>query len=434
MNDIYKQLTNIDIEEQKKLWDERGKGYYGEFLVFCELYKNIQGTCKILMNLNIPTINEKATEIDLVLIHETGVYIFEIKHYKGTIYGDEKNNIWTQYFRTTKNNTFKNPILQNNYHINALKNILHEIPLKSIIVFTNQSCNIKVTNHNSNITICKINNLIKILEQTFQNSQIKYSIEEIDSIFNTLSKYSQMQEPIIYNGKEESFISWLQPALQSIDEEKSKIIKQLHQNKKIMIGKIICNITVAIICIVVMIIYISSIKFNYNDKLKATEENYNSKLQTIEDNYNIELEKFKQNFKHVDEIDNEYITALNEYFSVSDISLNTSSNNSVTFTAKISTNNDVYGMALTENSKYIVMLSNGKVYEYDVFGSHLNYNKYYNMIGKGIRDFGNLAQIQFFETTKDEISYIKITDIELFKLDASRTLIKKDLELELYSK
>lgn len=434
MNDIYKQLTNVDIEEQQKLWDERGKGYYGEFLVFCELYKNIQGNCKILMNLNIPTINEKATEIDLVLIHETGVYVFEIKHYKGTIYGDEKNNIWTQYFRTTKNNTFRNPILQNNYHINALKNILHEIPLKSIIVFTNQSCNIKVTNHNSNITICKINNLIKILEQTFQNSQIKYSIEEIDSMFNTLSKYSQMQEQIIYNGKEESFISWLQPALQSIDEEKSKIIKQLHQNKKIMIGKIIYNITVSIICIVVMISYISSIKSNYNDKLKATEENYNSKLQTIEDNYNIELEKFKQNFKHVDEIDNEYITALNEYFSVSNISLNTSSSNSVTFTAKISTNNDVYGMALTENSKYIVMLSNGKVYEYDVFGSHLNYNKYYNMIGKGIRDFGNLAQIQFFETAKDEISYIKITDIELFKLDASRTLIKKDLELELYSK
>ena len=29
IKDIYKQLTDVDIEEQKRLWDERGKGYYG---------------------------------------------------------------------------------------------------------------------------------------------------------------------------------------------------------------------------------------------------------------------------------------------------------------------------------------------------------------------------------------------------------------------
>ena len=33
----YKQLTNVDIEEQKRIWDERGKGYYGEYLVLQEL-------------------------------------------------------------------------------------------------------------------------------------------------------------------------------------------------------------------------------------------------------------------------------------------------------------------------------------------------------------------------------------------------------------
>ena len=71
------------MQEQKKLWDERGKGYYGEFLVFTELYKNIKGNCKILMNLEVPTDNGKTTEIDLIMIHENGIYVFEIKHYKG---------------------------------------------------------------------------------------------------------------------------------------------------------------------------------------------------------------------------------------------------------------------------------------------------------------------------------------------------------------
>lgn len=423
ITDTYKQLTNVDIEEQKKLWDERGRGYYGEFLVFCELYKNIPGNCKILMNLKIPTEKEKTTEIDLILIHETGIYVFEIKHYKGTIYGDDTDNIWTQYFRTTKNNTFKNPILQNDYHINALKNIFNDTPLKSVIVFTNRNCDIRVTNHNSDINICTMYNLNKTLDLAFKSSEIKYSIEEIDLMFNNLSKYSQMQEPIVYNGKEESFISWLQPILQSFNEEKNKLIEQIHQNKKSIIIGVIINIIIVIACIFVIVNCISSIKSNYNNKLKLAEENYNS-----------ELEKFKQNFKHVDEIDNEYISALNEYFSVSNVSLNTNSNNSVTFTAKISREIDTYGMALTEDSKYIVMISNSKVYEYNVFGSHLNYDRYSNMIGKGIRDFGNLAKIQFNGISKDEITYIKITNIELFKLDASRTLIKKDLELELYSK
>lgn len=423
INDIYKQLTNIDIEEQKKLWDERGKGYYGEFLVFCELYKNIPGNCKILMNLNVPTKKEKTTEIDLVLIHETGIYVFEIKHYKGTIYGDDTGNIWTQYFRTTKNNTFKNPILQNAYHIEALKSIFNDVPLKSVVVFTNRNCDIRVTNYNPDINICTMYNLNKTLEQIFKNSEIKYSLEEIDLMFDKLSKYSQMQKPILYNGKEESFISWLEPTLQSLNKEKSNLIEQIKQNKKNIIIGVIINIIIIMICVFVVVNSIDTIKSNYNNKLKTAVENYNS-----------ELEKFKQNFKHVNEIDNEYIEALNKYFSVSNVSLDTNTSNSVTFTAKISRANDTHGMALTEDSRYIVMISNGKVYEYNVFSKHLSYIRYNNMIGKGIRDSGNLAKIHFNGVSKDEITYIKITNIELFKLDTSRTLIKKDLELELYSK
>ena len=71
LKETYRQLTNVDIIEQKQIWDERGKGYYGEYLLFCELYKEISGECKILMNLNIPVNAMNTTEIDLLLIHET---------------------------------------------------------------------------------------------------------------------------------------------------------------------------------------------------------------------------------------------------------------------------------------------------------------------------------------------------------------------------
>ena len=82
---IYKEASGVDFREQKRIWDERGRGYYGEYRVMQELYQNLPGQCKILMNLNVPIDGGKITEIDLLLIHDTGIYVFEINHYKGTI-------------------------------------------------------------------------------------------------------------------------------------------------------------------------------------------------------------------------------------------------------------------------------------------------------------------------------------------------------------
>lgn len=434
INDIYKQLTNVDIDYQKKLWTDRGKGYYGEFLVFCELYKNLQGTCKILMNLNVPTENEKTTEIDLILIHETGIYVFEIKHYKGTIYGDDNGYLWTQYFRTVKNNTFKNPILQNEYHIKALEKFFNNIPIKSVVVFTNYDCNIKVKNSNPNIHLCTLQYLRKNLEKIFKNSESILSMEKIDEIFDKLSQYSQMQEIILYNGEEKSFTSWLQPTLQELIDKKSDLNKQIIKNKKNNIVIIIINILAFIACIIWIIISINLLKANYNKKLENATQDYEKKLIISEQNCNIEIEKLKQNLKQNSEIENEYIEDINKYFSVSNVSISQLSNASVTFTAKISKANDIYGMALTKESKYIVKTIDGNVHEYDVFGKHLYYSEYSNMIGKGIRDYGNLAKIQFQGIFKDEIMNIKINNINLFKLDAAKTLVKENMELELYSK
>ena len=96
--------------------------------------------------------------------------------------------------------------------------------------------------------------------------------------------------------------------------------------------------------------------------------------------------------------------------------------------------NDVYGIALTENSKYIVMTDSGKVMEYDVFGEHLGYNWIGNRIGTGIRSYRDLEPAQFYGVAAADISYIKLTGMELFKLDVPRTVVKDKLELELYSK
>ena len=416
---IYKKMTNVDIDEQRLLWDDRGKGYYGEYLLFCELYKLIEGNCKLLMNLNIPVGNGKTTEIDLLMIHETGFYVFEAKHYKGTIYGDDKGEIWTQYFRTVKNSVFRNPMLQNEYHLRALKKLFPSVPVKSIIVFTNDDCDIRVDNSNVNISLCNLNNLIMNVTNSFESSTKRYTMEEIDKMFLELSKYSQMQEEILFDGEEKSFIDWLEPSINMLKEkkeevevEKQKVIDEQKSLKKTKISFVVITIIVGIICVLFSSYCVGVIK----------------------EDYNTELSKFKQNFLHVDEIDNEYIQNVNEYVEVSNVSLIDFSNNSTSFQATLTIDNEYYGISINEDSKYIVMDNNGKVYEYDVFGEDLNYNYSANLLGKGIRTSGTLASAQFFGIVKDDITYIKLTNITLFKLDINKTLVKEELELELYKK
>ena len=416
---IYKKMTNVDIDEQRLLWDDRGKGYYGEYLLFCELYKLIEGNCKLLMNLNIPVGNGKTTEIDLLMIHETGFYVFEAKHYKGTIYGDDKGEIWTQYFRTVKNSVFRNPMLQNEYHLSSLKKLFPSVPVKSIIVFTNDDCDIRVDNSNVNISLCNLNNLIMNVTNSFESSTKRYTMEEIDKMFLELSKYSQMQEEILFDGEEKTFIDWLEPSINMLKEkkeelevEKQRIINEQNDLKKTKTSFVVITIIVGIICVLFSSYCVGVIK----------------------EDYNTELSKFKQNFLHVDEIDNEYIQNVNEYVEVSNVSLIDFSDNSTSFQATLAIDNKYYGISINEDSKYIVMDNSGKVYEYDVFGEHLNYNYSANILGKGIRTSGTLASAQFFGIVKDDITYIKITNITLFKLDINKTVVKDNLELELYKK
>lgn len=415
----YKQMTNVDIEEQKQLWNERGKGYYGEFLVFEHLYRLVNGNCKILMNLNIPVDNKKTTEVDLMMIHETGIYVFEIKHYKGTIYGTETDNMWTQYFRTTKNQVFKNPVLQNDYHVEAVKRLFPDVTVKSVIVFTHDDCEIKINRKSDDIIITTLHNLWRNLEFVFDCNVSKYNMNDIDKMFDEVYKYSALSDEVLIDGESKSFVEWLHPSINNMlsvksnyETESLKLISKEKELKKTKIIGVVCNVIIAILCIICLGFSINSVKKDYDDK----------------------LELFKQNFKHVDEIGNEYIDMINEFVDVSNVSLENIGGSGVTFLASISMNNDLYGMALTQESKYIVMTIDGKVFEYDVFGEHLAYNRYSNMLGKGIRVTGNLKSAQFYGVTKDNISYIKITNIELFKLDVMKTIVKDNLELEVYKK
>ena len=101
----------------------RDKGKYGEYLSFNKLEK-IKGEHRILTNVYLPKGNGETTEVDLIYIHETGIYVLESKNYSGWIFGDEKSKYWMQTLQNGKKEKFYNPIFQNNTHIKYLIKLL----------------------------------------------------------------------------------------------------------------------------------------------------------------------------------------------------------------------------------------------------------------------------------------------------------------------
>ena len=126
------------------------KGAYGEFQIYNEIDQLLTGTKYWLFNVYMPRGNGETTEIDVILFHESGIYIFESKNYKGWIFGHEEHPTWTQCLRASRRGSkkfnFFNPLMQNNIHIACFKawagEDLGNIPIRSVVLFGNQ-CELK---------------------------------------------------------------------------------------------------------------------------------------------------------------------------------------------------------------------------------------------------------------------------------------------------
>lgn len=73
----------------------------------------------LLQNVYIPT-HAGYTEIDTVLLHESGIYVFETKNVSGEVTGDLEQERWNLYLNERTQHTLYNPLKQNQGHIGAL--------------------------------------------------------------------------------------------------------------------------------------------------------------------------------------------------------------------------------------------------------------------------------------------------------------------------
>jgi len=110
------------------------------------------------------------TQIDHIVVSLYGVFVIEVKNFKGWIYGSEQSTQWTQNIYGRKY-PFMNPIRQNYPHVKAVEGRLSEypgIPVISIVAFSPR-CDLKVKTSSHVVYYDEICNVIgsyrsKVLE------------------------------------------------------------------------------------------------------------------------------------------------------------------------------------------------------------------------------------------------------------------------------
>jgi hypothetical protein len=169
------------------------RGNYGEYLTFLELEK-LNGDKRILSDLYLPIKDGKTTEIDLVMIHPTGIYVFESKNYSGKIYGNEAERYWTQYLNEGTVNKLYNPIWQNRGHLTALSYALgrdYDDYLFSYIVFS-EHCELSTSiKAEQGAVVLKRDLLVSRLRHDMAQRKIEFMQDEIDELEIALNDYAR---------------------------------------------------------------------------------------------------------------------------------------------------------------------------------------------------------------------------------------------------
>ena len=177
-------------------------GCLGEYYTYKQL-KSLKGCKKFLFNVYIPKDDGQTTELDVILLHESGIYVFESKNYSGWIFGAEEQPYWTQTLSTGKKgkshkSRFYNPIMQNKGHIKYLYSLLQDqtIPMYSYIVFSNHCTLKKISLTSGNHHVINRYNILREVKTNILRVGTHLSPEKIDQLYNKLYPLTQVDATV----------------------------------------------------------------------------------------------------------------------------------------------------------------------------------------------------------------------------------------------
>ncbi len=153
----------------------------------------------LMRNLYIPA-RAGYTEIDALLLHQSGIYVLESKNLSGEIAGNLESERWNQHLNANTEHTFHNPIRQNIGHILALEHFLkirHEqAHFISFVVFSDRCVLRKVPKDNEFWSIVHCSELQDALLKRITSRKTIYTMQQLEDFYYKLQGCMNVSEEV----------------------------------------------------------------------------------------------------------------------------------------------------------------------------------------------------------------------------------------------
>lgn len=216
----YKHTAYYKVTGYSYLYMRLDLGRYGEYLTYKCLRPYEAKGAKFLFNCYLPRDNGDTTEIDVLMIYRSGLYVFESKNYSGWIFGNEKGKTWTQTLpqgRGSRKEHFLNPVMQNKLHIKWLNSLLQDetIPMHSVIVFSERCTLKKVDISSQDVVVIKRNHVLKSVLAIDSKTIDALTSDKVIELYERLYSYSQTSAEL-----KQAHIDSINSRIQQKDQEK----------------------------------------------------------------------------------------------------------------------------------------------------------------------------------------------------------------------
>ena len=159
----------------------------GEILLYNECKKLESDVFKIIPNAMFERLGEGTNQIDLMAITKKGIFVFEMKDYKGWIFGDENHTYWTQSLNGGRGGSnkykFRNPVKQNENHIKTVKGLLRKegfdgLTIHNVVVFGDRAVLKSIDSSGDVVNLSDVRNVFD------KYRDVMITKEEISNIYN----------------------------------------------------------------------------------------------------------------------------------------------------------------------------------------------------------------------------------------------------------
>lgn len=175
------------------------KGRFGEYQIYRRLSFYERKGAGLLFNCYLPKSSGGTTEIDAVMVHTSGIYVFESKNYSGWVFGRETDRMWTQTLKSRQGavsrTQFLNPLFQNQSHVTGLRRQLGlgpDIPVYSVVVFSDRCIVKKITISDPERKVTVWRKLGRTVRKLARRQPDVLSRECVEELYDRLYPYTQV--------------------------------------------------------------------------------------------------------------------------------------------------------------------------------------------------------------------------------------------------